>query len=71
MKKVLVVGVAIAAAFLLSGITAAYFADDIFNYVVLKEVDRFPTMPKSVVLILLGISLVGLVGIKRRKPRKK
>ena len=71
MKNILTLFIPTASILVLLLIVGAYFIEDIFNLLKLSITMNLPRIPESDIQILLYLSLVGLVGILRKRPTKK
>ena len=71
MKKILVFFVLIMSILLLSVVAGAYFIEDIFNLIKLNRTMNPTVINESDIQFLLLLSIVGLVGIMRKRPNNK
>ena len=71
MKKILILSVPTTSIFVLSVLIGTYFIEDIFTLIQLGRTNSSLIIPESDTQILLCCSLIGLVGIFRKRSNKK
>ncbi len=71
MKKILILFVPTASIFVFSILLGAYFIEDILNLIQLGRTKSSLVIPESDIQILICCSLVGLVGVFRKRSNKK